>query len=456
MPSSALSGSAPDVATSSALGTPASISPVSAPVAPADLAIRVQGISKSYTIAHTTKDRTTIAEALLRRLRQPLKPKNSRETFWALRDATFDIAHGEVVGIIGRNGAGKSTLLKILSRITAPTAGRAELYGRVGSLLEVGTGFHRELTGRENIYLNGAVLGMRRGEIDRHFDAIVDFAGVEKFLDTPVKHYSSGMYVRLAFAVAAHLDPEILIIDEVLAVGDVEFQRKCLGKMKDVAQGGRTILFVSHNMRSVASLCTRAILMRDGSVAADGKPEDVITEYSRLSEAGGADGDGAAAQVRLPIDTTKDVQFLSVTVRNARGEPALRHDVLDPVTLDFEFEVRREMPSLIVSTTLRSPQDEIIFITTEADWPNHQGRAHQRLFPKSPGKYAARVTLPAPLLNNGKYEVVANLFKPGEIVASHRGIRFEITDVLSFASCLEYSPRRGHLAVPVPWEVGRE
>src|SRR5579871_6257267 len=214
-----------------------------------DIAISAQGISKSYRISHMEKQEYA-AIALYNRLMHPFQ-RIHKETFWALKDLDFDIAQGEVVGIIGRNGAGKSTLLKILSRITEPTTGVIHLYGRIGSLLEVGTGFHPELTGRENIYLNGSILGMHRREIESHFDAIVDFAGIEQFLDTPVKRYSSGMYVRLAFAVAAHLEPEILIVDEVLAVGDAEFQKKCLGKMEEVTKkDGRTILFVSHNMPS--------------------------------------------------------------------------------------------------------------------------------------------------------------------------------------------------------------
>jgi lipopolysaccharide transport system ATP-binding protein len=243
-----------------------------------DIAVSVRGLSKSYTIEHGTAHVTTIREALIQRVRQPFR-RAEKETFWALRDVSFDIARGDVVGIIGRNGAGKSTLLKLLSNITRPTEGVIDLYGRVGSLLEVGTGFHQELTGRENIYLNGAILGMKRREIAQQFDQIVDFAGVEQFLDTPVKRYSSGMYVRLAFAVAAHLNPEILIVDEVLAVGDAEFQKKCLGKMEDVASSGRTVLFVSHNEAAVRRLCKSAIYLRDGQVAFTGTPEDAFAEY---------------------------------------------------------------------------------------------------------------------------------------------------------------------------------
>ena len=241
----------------SARGNSSSNSPLSHIQNNQDTAISVQDLAKSYTILHEERQTTLIHTAMARAKKPLQRPK--KETFWALNGVSFDVKKGEVIGIIGRNGAGKSTLLKVLSRITEPTRGRAVLQGRVGSLLEVGTGFHPELTGRENVYLNGAILGMTRSEINRQFDAIVDFSGTEKFLDTPVKRYSSGMYVRLAFAVAAHLNPEILIVDEVLAVGDMDFQKKCLGKMKDVSGEGRTVLFVSHAMNSVLQLCSRCM-----------------------------------------------------------------------------------------------------------------------------------------------------------------------------------------------------
>lgn len=243
-----------------------------------DIAVSVRGLSKAYTIAHNTVPHSTATEAMLHRLRNPFH-REEREIFWALKDISFDIKKGDVVGIIGRNGAGKSTLLKILSRITEPTSGEINLYGRVGSLLEVGTGFHPELTGRENIFLNGAILGMTRREINAQFDAIVDFSGIERFLDTPVKRYSSGMYVRLAFAVAAHLRSEILVVDEVLAVGDADFQRKCLGTMRDVAQSGRTIFFVSHNMAAIRALCSSAILMKSGRLDSIGSVETTAAHY---------------------------------------------------------------------------------------------------------------------------------------------------------------------------------
>ncbi len=253
------------------------------------LAIRLDQLSKQYRFGARPR-RRTLREALteaaaspwrnLRRLAGAAgRGTTEDDTFWALRDVSFEVGHGEVLGVIGRNGAGKSTLLKLLSRITAPTSGRAEVWGRVGSLLEVGTGFHPELTGRDNVYLNGAILGMERGYITSRFDAIVEFAGVEQFIDTPVKRYSSGMYLRLAFAVAAHLEPDVLIVDEVLAVGDAEFQQKCIGRMNEVACDGRTVLFVSHNLGAVQRLCTRSILLEKGNLVADGETSEVIRQY---------------------------------------------------------------------------------------------------------------------------------------------------------------------------------
>ena len=248
-------------------------------------AISVQGLSKRYTLGAGGGYRR-LSEVITDRLKRRPKPSPDQEDrhLWALKDVSFEVAEGDVVGIVGRNGAGKSTLLKVLSRITEPTSGRAVLHGRVGALLEVGTGFHPELSGRENIFLNGAILGMRKAEIQRRFDEIVEFADVERFLDTPVKRYSSGMYVRLAFAVAAHLEPEVLVVDEVLAVGDAAFQRKCLGKMGDVARSGRTVLFVSHNMAAVEALCTRGILLDAGAVVHDGSAGECVARYLETTD----------------------------------------------------------------------------------------------------------------------------------------------------------------------------
>jgi lipopolysaccharide transport system ATP-binding protein len=261
------------------------------------IVIRAEGLGKRYLIGHERERERYVAlrDVLVHTMKGLLRSaknwtargtrvtRSGTEEFWALRNVSFELRQGEVLGIIGRNGAGKSTLLKILSRITEPSTGQVRIRGRVASLLEVGTGFHPELTGRENIFLNGAILGMKRAEIKRKFDEIVDFAEIEKFLDTPVKRYSSGMYVRLAFAVAAHLEPEILIVDEVLAVGDVEFQKKCLNKMSEVASGGRTVLFVSHNLTAVADLCTRALLLQKGEVRQVGTPDEVIATYIEQS-----------------------------------------------------------------------------------------------------------------------------------------------------------------------------
>src|SRR5436190_8155690 len=297
--------------------------------------IRVENLGKQYTIGAKAEPYTTLRESLVRTARKPLdmirgNGKRTEEQFWALKDVSFDVMPGEVVGIIGRNGAGKSTLLKILSRITEPTTGRVELFGRVGSLLEVGTGFHPELTGRENIYLNGAILGMRREEISKKFDEIVDFAEIEEFLDTPVKRYSSGMYVRLAFAVAAHLEPEILVVDEVLAVGDSQFQKKCLGKMQDVADHGRTVLFVSHNMHAVAQLCTHGLMMEKGEVLISGPIDNVVEHYlnngENISSYSAADDPEVASQI------------LSAEIFNRNGERASEFNFNEIITLRFKIK----------------------------------------------------------------------------------------------------------------------
>ncbi len=314
--------------------------------------IRVHDLSKQYSIGAAEAPYSTLRETISGMVRAPLKSlgRSSRgkdDTIWALKDVNFEIEPGEVVGIIGRNGAGKSTLLKILSRITEPTTGEVDIYGRIASLLEVGTGFHPELTGRENIFLNGSILGMKRTEIESKFNEIVAFSEVERFLDTPVKRYSSGMYVRLAFAVAAHLEPEILIVDEVLAVGDAAFQKKCLGKMGDVARQGRTVLFVSHNMPAIKSLCGRAILLSGGRMVKDGRVDEVVNSY--LS----ADNDDMARTGTIPDDAprlygTDEAKLRSVRLTDLAGNDVSQLYLGQPLGVQMTFEVFKEISEAVI------------------------------------------------------------------------------------------------------------
>ncbi|MEM7807509.1 MAG: ABC transporter ATP-binding protein [Planctomycetota bacterium] len=305
-----------------------------------DLAISCKGVGKRYRLGATASE--GVGTFLKSRFRDPLGRRSGHKDFWAVRDVNLDVQRGEVVGLIGRNGAGKSTMLKLLSRITEPTTGTIDLWGRVGSLLEVGTGFHPELTGRENIFLNGSILGMSRQRIRDKFDEIVDFSGVEKFLDTPVKRYSSGMFVRLAFSVAAHLEPEVLVVDEVLAVGDVLFQKKCLGKMKDAAGGGRTVLFVSHQIAAVRSLCTRAVLMQQGQVAMDGPVDEVAQAYARAFLPAESE-----AIVQPTVSPGADRPIATEVRLLADGRPAVQIDAGTPLSIEVDFESDRAIrPSL--------------------------------------------------------------------------------------------------------------
>ena len=286
-----------------------------------DIAIRVEHLSKEYRVPSVTRRHDKLGDQLGAGLRsffgRNSRPHVGQSNFWALKDICLEVKQGEVIGLIGGNGAGKSTLLKILSRITEPTEGRAELYGRMSSLLEVGTGFVGDLSGRENVYLSGAILGMKKSEIDRRFDEIVDFSGVEEFIDTPVKHYSSGMYVRLGFSVAAHLDPDILVVDEVLAVGDAAFQQKCMGKMEGVAKGGRTVLLVSHNMAAMQGLCSKCFLLKSGHLVAEGAPRAVIEQYMAVA----ASGKGVQVGQRQDRQGTGEIRIEEVIICDAKGRP---------------------------------------------------------------------------------------------------------------------------------------
>jgi lipopolysaccharide transport system ATP-binding protein len=329
-------------------------------------AIRVESLGKSYRLGQSGRSvgrYRTLRESLvgapaavMRRLRRGSDGGRGEE-FWALKDVGFEITPGEVVGIIGRNGAGKSTLLKVLSRITRPTVGRVELHGRVGSLLEVGTGFHPELTGRENIFLNGAILGMSRREIERKFDEIVDFAAVETFLDTPVKRYSSGMHVRLAFAVAAHLEPEIMLVDEVLAVGDLHFQRKCLDKMDDVARGGRTVLLVSHNMAAIESLCSRVLLIDGGRAVHDGDPSEAIRAYIELTR--------RLASVPIADRTDRigdgSARIIHIEVQDLAGTPRAEHRMGDGLRVVLRIRADRPLPAACVGVLFETHNGQSLF-----------------------------------------------------------------------------------------------
>jgi lipopolysaccharide transport system ATP-binding protein len=369
-------------------------------------AIVAEGLSKQYRIGQLQRGYGTLRDALAGAGRRVLDRAghvhHRHESIWALDDVSFEVAEGEVLGVIGKNGAGKSTLLKILTRITTPTRGRAEIRGRVGSLLEVGTGFHQELTGRENIFLNGAILGMKRREIQRKLDDIVEFSGVAKFIDTPVKRYSSGMYVRLAFSVAAHLEPEILLVDEVLAVGDAEFQRRCLGRMEDLGASGRTVLFVSHNMPAVARLCDRAVLLRGGRVELVGAAPDVVAHYLQ-TESGSASTRSWPDLAQAPGDDL--VRLRAVRVVDERGEVVEAADVRRPVGIEITFEVLRDGVPVFPKLKLLDSQGDVAFnaLDTRERW-------HE---PSPPGEHVATAWIPGNLLGEGLYTVDVNVCSLG-------------------------------------------
>lgn len=375
-----------------------------------DIALQVENLSKMYRIgARQERYRTlrdTLTDAMyapFRRIRSTFQRSNVQRSndncIWALKDVSFEVERGEVVGIIGRNGTGKTTLLKILSHITEPTEGYAEIHGRVGSLLEVGTGFHPELTGRENIYLNGAILGMKKREIDRKFDEIVAFAEVEKFIDTPVKYYSSGMYVRLAFAVAAHLEPEILLVDEVLAVGDAAFQKKCLGKMGDVAKEGRTVLFVSHNMAAVNRLCRWGMWLGEGRLQMMGTTQDVVAAY--LSSGTEAEGE-CCWETANEAPGNEKVRLRAVRVLNSDYKVSSTIDIRLPFYIEIEYEILQVLSSVRVVFRLIASDGSVVFTSSDSNDSSWEGKN------RFPGIYVSRCEVPGNLLNEGQYTLTVS------------------------------------------------
>ncbi len=417
-----------------------------------DLALRVTGLGKEYRIGvrragrPTLRDRITDAGSMfMNRLAGRGVVAGETTPIWALQDVSFDVRSGDVVGIVGGNGAGKSTLLKILSRITEPTTGEAAIYGRIGSLLEVGTGFHAELTGRENIFLNGAILGMSRSEVAKKFDAIVDFAGVSQFIDTPVRFYSSGMYVRLAFAVAAHMEPEILVIDEVLAVGDAEFQKKCLGKMSEVSREGRTVLFVSHNLEAVQRLCTTGLLLQRGRLVASGTIGEVVRRYRAAEHAPGGLGEFRTGTRRgAGWAHIKDLRLIAPDGARAAGRPADQ---------DLSFEVDVAVGD-DVSATLRGLVLELV-ISTEDGQPLCSLMNVDDGGVELPDARACtlRLRLAAPTFVPGRYRVRVFLGIPylQHVDEIDEALEFEVAPPLRPWRPYEMSPLRGHMARRAEW-----
>jgi lipopolysaccharide transport system ATP-binding protein len=419
-------------------------------------AIRVDRVSKQFclgarqfagyrTLRETVLDAARAPWGRLRRLAGRQGRDAAGDTMWALKDVSLEIQPGEVVGLIGRNGAGKSTLLKVLSRITEPTSGRAELRGRVGSLLEVGTGFHNELTGRENIYLNGSILGMSRREIDRKFDAIVAFAEMDRFLDTPVKRYSSGMFVRLAFAVAAHMDLEILLVDEVLAVGDLDFQKKCLQKMGSIARGGRTVIFVSHNLGLIHRLCDRAVLMQTGRVERDGAAAGVIQAY--LNENLAYEG-----RWERPADMHSDKDVIlrrAVVLNNARRVSGIVN-ADEPFEVAIDYEVVRPTPNFEVAIGLRNQEGVSVLVSLDSDsteWPTGI---------RTTGGYRAVCSIPGLLLAPGTYFLTfsAHVINQHTFEIQHDALAFEVNE----AGCIrtKRNDRRNGVITPVlDWKTNQ-
>ncbi len=412
--------------------------------------IKVENLSKSYILKHqNTENYTALRDVITNKAKSIFNSSAktasaTSEEFWALRDLSFDVEQGDRVGIIGRNGAGKSTLLKVLSRIVSPTKGRITIDGRVSSLLEVGTGFHPELSGRENIYLNGSILGMNKAEITRKFDEIVTFAEVERFLDTPVKRYSSGMYVRLAFAVAAHLEPEILIVDEVLAVGDAEFQKKCLGKMQDISSEGRTVLFVSHNMAAISSLCNKAIVLEKGTLFESGPADKIINSYLHRGERNTGetrDDSPAASNAKLKIRSVKILNENRVSVSELNNA--------NKGFIEIGFEVVQEGRGYDVSFVLNHAQYGPIFTSClkDVDTEKNDGRVWKK------GNYTFVIELPMDMLREGDYMMTVGSAIPKVEVLDHFKYETQFFIFDSISPVAKTTEGRGGAVLPIlGWE----
>ena len=417
-----------------------------------DIAVRVENLGKQYRIGAQVERFRTLRDSITEAVKWPLNALRGglgrrSEYFWALEDISFEVKKGQVIGIIGRNGAGKSTLLKILSRVTEPSAGYAEIHGRVGSLLEVGTGFHPELTGRENIALNGAILGMKRAEIQRKFDEIIAFSGVEKFIDTPVKRYSSGMYLRLAFAVAAHMEPEILVVDEVLAVGDAEFQRKCLGKMSDVAQEGRTVLFVSHNMSAVLRLTEESIVLDKGHLVMRAPSPQAVDYY--LSSGFSQTGERFWHADEVPADAHPFCP-IAIRVLNPSGRVVDTVRSVEPVTVEIEYRLNAPVTGLRVGIYLLTTHGEHIFTSFDTD---DQGN-YEAYGVRAAGHYTSRCVIPADFLNEGRYVlgINASTFRVRRYFQDEHALAFTV-DPAGAPGMQWGEPRPGPVRPRLDWKI---
>ncbi|MAT42535.1 MAG: ABC transporter ATP-binding protein [Anaerolineaceae bacterium] len=414
-----------------------------------DTVIHVKNLSKRYLIGASQDRQDTLRDVLVQAVKTPFQKKkqNDNRVLWALRDISFDVERGSVIGIVGRNGAGKSTLLKVLSRVTDPTSGFGEIRGRVGSLLEVGTGFHPELTGRENIFLNGAILGMKRAEIATKFDEIVEFSEVSKFIDTPVKRYSSGMYLRLAFAVAAHLEPEILVVDEVLAVGDAEFQRKCLGKMSDVADQGRTVLFVSHNMSAILRLTQETLVLEKGKVVKRAPTAEAVDYY--LSSGFAESGERRWDQDEIPVNAAP-FRPIALRIKNETNQIVNTVRSVEETTIEFEYVLDQPITGLRVGLYLMSTRGEFIFTSFDTDDP----KDYEKHTVREAGHYFSRCTIPADFLNEGRFVlgVNASTYRIKRYFQDERAITFTVDP--SGAPGMQWpEPRLGPIRPRLKWDI---